>query len=214
VKHGERFSSHAIVDADDNDESPFSSDSTPVGDWRDGLFDCFQLGLCHPLVCLSWWCYPIALGQVLTRLKLDWFGSPTDDKVPREWSAFRVISLVWIAYAAFHYTVGVVSFPYSANGTKSDDPPLWSTVLMGADNGLSVAFSLYTLIVMVRARSYVRAKYSIPERDCAGCEDCCFSYFCHCCVVAQMARHINDYERYPADCCSETGLAAAAPELV
>jgi Cys-rich protein (TIGR01571 family) len=165
-------------------------------------------------VCLSWWCYPIALGQVLTRLELDWFGSPTDDKVPREWSAFRVISLVWIVYAAFHYTVGVVTFPYSANGTKSDDPPLWSTVLMGADNGLSVAFSLYTLIVMVRARSYVRAKYSIPERDCAGCEDCCFSYFCHCCVVAQMARHINDYERHPADCCSETGLAAAAPELV
>jgi Cys-rich protein (TIGR01571 family) len=144
---------------------------------------------------------------------LDWFGSPVENPSANGWSTFKVITALYLVFLLFHYAVALVTQPYGLRG-KEPEETTWSRILDSVDDAVSIVFGLYMLVVVARARGHVRSKYNIPERDCAGCEDCCFSYFCRCCVVAQMARHINDYDRYSADCCSETGVAASAPELV
>ena len=47
----------------------------------------------------------------------------------------------------------------------------------------------------------MREKYGI-RASCCG--DCCATSRTDlgCCVVSQMARHTNDYEAYPVECCS------------
>jgi Cys-rich protein (TIGR01571 family) len=146
---------------------------------------------------------------------LDWFGSPIESPTTGNngWSTFKIITTLYLVYFVFEYTVMFVTIPYSLNGEDPEEPT-WSRMLDAINNAVAIAYAMYLLIVMTRTRAYIRSKYNIPEKDCAGCEDCCFSYFCRCCVVAQMARHINDYDRYSADCCSETGVTASAPELV
>ena len=56
----------------------------PHGHWKDGLCDCLSVGCCHPTVWVSWLCPLVAVGQVNTRLRLDWLGrtvrSPTQVK--------------------------------------------------------------------------------------------------------------------------------------
>jgi hypothetical protein len=48
----------------------------PRGAWRDGLFQCWEHGLFHPVLCIAFWCCsPWLLGQVLTRMKLDACGN-------------------------------------------------------------------------------------------------------------------------------------------
>ena len=83
---------------------------------------------------------------------------------------------------------------------------------------LYFAFFLYFFIAMCRTRQAIRARYKI-EDNCGGCSDCCCTFWCSCCTINQMARHTNDYEAYPVDCCSatcfnKTGLPANAPILV
>merc|ERR1719330_2065941 len=51
-------------------------DGGVTGRWKDDLFDCFKYGPCHASV-LNACCFPlILLGQIMTRLKLDWLGDP------------------------------------------------------------------------------------------------------------------------------------------
>lgn len=75
-------------------------------------------------------------------------------------------------------------------------------------------FTIWSIYALMKTRENVRAKYSIPEEKCQGCEDLCCSVFCSCCVVAQLARHTGDYETYKGSACSETGHAAHTPSIV
>jgi Cys-rich protein (TIGR01571 family) len=237
----------ATVIGEDATASDSSGQNIPIGKWRDGVFDCCDLGCGHAHFWLSWCCFPIALGQVMTRLHLDWLGSPITH--PSSWSTFQILvvsCILWLAmdngmYAItvnFNYNQG--GDPYAYHYTSYDDltddynsayyhnsyhntdnsqytttpVPYWAVVLDGIRRSITYAYGLYLLIVMIRARSYLRSKYAIPEQLCTGCEDCCCSFWCHCCVVAQMARHLNDYEHNEASCCTDTGLHDAEPHII
>jgi Cys-rich protein (TIGR01571 family) len=198
--------------------------SIPVGRWRDGLCDCFQLGICHPQFWMAWCCFPIALGQVMTRLNLNWLGNSMEEH-PSSWPAFKVLLISCIIWLSLDYAFSlfiVVSVPggseeyyyyddqYLSSGVHSSP----YSILSAIRQVMAYAYGLFLLILMIRVRSLVRSKYSIPEQTCTGCEDCCCSFWCHCCVVAQMARHVNDYQHNHASCCSDTGLNKSVPHIV
>jgi Cys-rich protein (TIGR01571 family) len=92
--------------------------------------------------------------------------------------------------------------------------PTWVIVVSAFRYTLAFAFFIFILAVSIRTRAYIRQKYKIPEQSCTGCEDCCCSFWCGCCVVAQMGRHTADYRTYKAGCCTETGLDETAPTVV
>jgi hypothetical protein len=258
------------------------------------------------MLCLACWCFPLALGQILTRMGLNAMG----DEIPRDRraaqaSAFKVVAGVFLLYfvtkrllgAFVHHTYAskvfpTLSFYYSTGGGTSsynwpndyssggdqysnmwpdddmyndseewngwwyDDAMYdysewngddrvnyysydgvvdeyyygdtdfsnlpsevknamyWMWVASCAQDILRFLFWTYMLVLLIRARAYVRRLYSIPEQNCTGCEDCCCSFWLPCCTALQIARHTADYDTHGASCCTETGLPLTAPEVV
>ena len=203
--------------------------SIPVGEWRDGTWNCCRHGCCHPQLCLTIWMTPLALGQILTRLRLDWLASPlpqTKDVKPRQqpelWTAFRVLLLVFIGYqfldTFFYYlTYDYIQGRYDAESGRviyPDEVPGWANAMDALRGALTVAYLLLILCITIRTRAAIRSRYAIPETNCVGCEDLCCSLFCCGCTICQMARHTADYDTYPSSCCTETGLDYASPQIV
>lgn len=184
-----------------------SGDAAPLGVWKDGLCECCKFGPCHPML-LNAICFPqILMAQVLTRLKLDMFANPT---LEQEWRmTFKRILILVVIYFLF---TNIFSCPGPDFGTNEKGEiisteskcPHWQRSLHGI---VSTAFLLYTLIVLMKTRASVRARYEIPEQCCAGgMEDCCCAFWCSCCTVAQLARQTADYDQTRAVCCTDTGL--------
>jgi Cys-rich protein (TIGR01571 family) len=263
VKAGQEFAAQVIDDgfhhkrrSTDNDNMDSSTiknnpHNIPVGHWRDGLFDCFTLGLCHVQCCLTWCCSWCALGQVLTRLNLSWTAAPfidDDDEEDNDYvkqaddgdesstsgrrrnsdtdgtiSAYKIlfiIGLLELLVPSIYTEPGKWTIMFGKEDRYKAAADSTSTLAYASDP-LAMLSSLWNLllfflffVLVMRMRSYVRHRYRIPETICAGCEDCCCAYFCAPCVICQAARHVTDYETYPADCCSETGLPDWAPHVV
>lgn len=215
------------------DERSTNPHRIPRKHWRDHLCDCFSLGCCHPLVCLSFWFTPVALGQLLTRTKLDACGNPLSNKGSFRTTPFKLMLWSMIAYATtdvvlatttsrYHKhgfgwydlnTGGNVSSPSSVWGWE-DGTPAWAKGVEGVRHILGIAYSVWILVVMVRVRQHVMRRSEIKPKCCpsacnGGLESCCVSVFCGCCSVSQMARHTGDYDTYKAACCTENGLSAA-----
>jgi Cys-rich protein (TIGR01571 family) len=183
-------------------------DNFPVGAWRDGVCDCCARGPCHPSCCLSSWCPSLALGQVMTRMRLSWSGDP-DGYRPGGMSPFKIMVILTIFYYFVYMFVSAVSQPFTTVKYGEMPPPIpgWVPLLIGFRSLVGFGLGLYLLIVRIRTRAYIRNKYAIPEMYCSGCDDCCMSFWCGCCTTAQMLRHTADYGANNADCCSETGLS-------
>ena len=179
------------------------SHNIPHGKWRDGLCDCWNLGCCHPQWCLTFWCSPCALGQVLTRLKLNLWSSPKQ-AVGMGWTAFQILFAVQIIYVVVVPLLGAVTGYTFVNDV------------------IFAMMFIFMLIVTLYLRQYVRNKYQIPEQTCCckedgccrGCEDFCCALWCQSCTICQLARHTADYHNYKAGCCTEDGLATGTPSVV
>ena len=202
------------------DEAPTS---TSTGHWRDGLCHCCTLGCCHPSLCCAWCCPQLLMGQVLTRMKLSWLGNPTS-----AWNHTfkRVVMVVVIYFILSSYLspppivmvendddeIGYENDPLSGVAEGDDEYYYYPEWKRQCYNFVSFAFGVYSLVVMIKLRSYIRSQSQIPES--IVCEDCCCVFFCGCCTVAQMARHTANYEEIEetqgicctGTCCSSTGL--------
>ena len=222
VKEGQQF--HANILHNDVDALAMNGANghdIPTGRWRDGLCECFKLGCCHAQCWLTACCAPVALGQVQTRMKFDWSGAPLNGRSPAM-SAFKVMLISFILYNVIDTTMGYVTIPYTTmefneeTGTYSvpENIPSWVAVTDAIHQGLSLLYSVFILVVLIRTRAQIRAQYQIPEESCQGCEDCCCALCCSACTICQMARHTADYSTYSASCCTETGLPLTAPEVV
>jgi Cys-rich protein (TIGR01571 family) len=190
-------------------------DSNPVGAWRDGICDCCIQGACHPSCCISTWCYGLALGQVMTRMHLDWSVDPVRYR-PGGLSPFKIMVILMIFYYAVYTFASAVAQPYTTMSEDKTPPviPGWVALLLGFRSLVGLGTFLYVLIARIRTRAYIRNKYAIPEQYCSGCDDCCLSFWCGCCTTAQMLRHTADYDTYRAECCSDTGISLQAPNVV
>jgi len=221
VKEGEKFKVKGQTVAADQNRS--DTLVIPTGQWRDGVCGCCKYGCIHPMLCNSW-CFPlVAIGQVMTRLRLNFIGSPGDSRrtyittVIMTIFTFVTSTLLLCATMYINHQFGFTRFwPYSK-------PVVLLQIVLHQARHLPALIQLYfgiwyypvvliniicftyALVIGVRTRNYIRNKYKIPS-SCGVCSDFCCIFFCNCCAVSQMGRHTTDYDSYPAACCSKTGL--------
>lgn len=183
----------------------------PTDRWRDNIYDCFKHGLVHPVVCLGLFCFPVPLGQVMTRMDLNWLGDYRDPESQQgvRISSFKVVMLILAIYLFGLY---VTSQNLLEEMMELELPlPMFLPLNMSPWDFL---FWVYCFYMVMKTRSYIRRKYSIPERGCTGFEDCFCAFFCLPLTICQMARHTADYDTYVGAYCSETGLPPNAPTIV
>eukprot|EP00977_Amphora_coffeiformis_P016276 scaffold4976_cov161-Amphora_coffeaeformis.AAC.22 len=210
----------------------FQATVIPVGGWRDGLFDCFSFGLCHPQCCLTFWCTPLALGQLMTRMNLNFIGSPHsttngNSTTPSTISPFTLMLILVIVYVVVDCIVALMIEPY-LNAEEEDEEtgqiytadelymPPWVLRLRAFGQAWEFFYGFFVFVVLFRVRNHVRKRYSIPSSTygCGdGLEDCCCAMLCGPCSVCQMMRHTSDYRHDEAACCTPTGLRMP-PETV
>jgi Cys-rich protein (TIGR01571 family) len=189
----------------------------PTGAWRNGLFSCFAQGVLHPVWCLACWCSPLLLGQVMTRLNLNAAGEAATAKEPRSWSTFGVLASIFAAHFVLIETLlsAIVMIQIHEREAGYHAVPAWAYLLLAVRAICRTTLVVYFFVLSFRTRQVVRERYELPVVACgnATCEDCLVSVACHCCSIAQMARHTADYQTYDAKCCSATGLSDYAPAV-
>jgi len=169
-----------------------------IGYWKDDLCACTRYGLCHPSIINACLIPLVLLGQVMTRLKLDWSAKPAP---AGEWmKTFKIMAYITIIYT--------VLYIFLSPATPDDPAPLFSCI--------SFAYGVFTLVVVTRTRRIVREQNEIPETRCVGCEDFCCAFWCGCCTVSQLARQTADYDVEDACFFTNDGLPPKelAPAIV
>jgi Cys-rich protein (TIGR01571 family) len=193
---------HAIVPAggvkkDQSFKVPFNP-HTPisVGRWKDDIFACTRYGIFHPSFVYACCCPLVLLGQVMTRLKLNWMG---DEAPMEEWTkTFRNLIYVTIIFAVLSTILAPT------------DPSKDSSAL---GNFVNFIYTIYSIMTMMKVQRLVRARNNIPEE--IPYEDCLASTFCGCCTVSQLARQTANYDIEEGDFFSPNGLTTvSAPVLV
>ena len=193
VTAGERFAAVVL-----SNSTPKAS-GIPTGQWRDEWTNCCAYGWCHPQCCLSFWCATCAMGQIMTRLNLDWKADAFKteaDKPSLPWTTFKITFLITTAY---HILTRIFSI----------------TNLWYLDMIISIAFVVYWTIIIGKTRKLVRETYNIPANDCGGegAQDWLCALFCPCCTACHVARHLTDFDATKAECCTDTGLGPNAPPV-
>ena len=144
------------------------------------------------------------MAQVMMRMQLTWLGEP--GPIISTKNTFKVVVVLVVAYIVYSTALEIAS-------EISDVPnvPVFIPVLRIVG---SVLFSIWALWSLCMTRKNARARFSIEEQRCQGCEDVCCAFFCTCCTVAQLARHTGEYETYRGVCCSQTGHPVGTPLVV
>lgn len=128
------------------------------------------------------------MAQLMTRLRLNWCGSPDNEGFVRTFGILVAITFSLLILTVLG--VGVLVWPF---------------------------FLLWILVLGTRVRAILRKYYHIPAhrcfpRTCHGLlEDFCCMLFCSCCATIQMAQQTHDEKQYPYECFSPTGLPTFAP---
>jgi len=186
------------------------SAAVPIGRWREGFCDCFQHGCAEPTCCLAFWCNGMALGQVMTRLKLNAVAEPTANVS----KTFAIVSALWITYSVVNSMVSALT---RTTVQVCDSNGCYNTVAVeynGFSTFLAIVASLlsiYFIYIGTVTRMRMRKAFQIAG-SCFG--DCCAFFWCSCCTVTQMARHTHDNNVHKSSCCSKNGLRKGAPDIV
>jgi hypothetical protein len=201
----------------------------PLGLWKDGLCDFFKYGPCHSSFLLSCLCPLISLGQVYTRLELQWNGTPYNHNYHNDnptTMAFKVMIGITFGYFFLKQVIFYLEMTYH------------SLYL------LNLIYMTLIAILVGRTRRHIREKYDIPGtftqlresndtvarccgngRDdddedgilpvcCGEVEDFCLGFVCYPCVVSQMNRHTAMYDTYEGSLFSSNGLPKHAPTMI
>jgi PLAC8 family len=208
-----------------------------AGAWKDEWWDCFRFGIFHVSLWNACLCPQLLAAQVMTRLKLDWLADPAENDNPRTFNrVLLIVCLYWIVStltAPPSPAVAVLDVVDTGTGEEmqleiDEDPPHQRLLTLVVYHAVTISFSLYTLFIFTKLRHQVRRLDNIAvhpltnscisfpggSRDPienVALEDCCMSFWCGCCSVAQMARQTTDYAQEPAACCSSTGLLIRTP---
>jgi hypothetical protein len=154
-------------------------DSIPTGVWRDSLCDCCKFGPCHPSLLNAWFCRPILIAQILTRMKMTWLGQRTHfrnsntnlndsrTEIDQRWrNTFRNIVFISVLFCV------VVTVLVPAPQLDPADPDAYNALSdsekmkYSINSWLSALFGFYFFYLMVQLRATLRYVYSIPEESC------------------------------------------------
>uniref|UniRef100_A0A7R9ZUE7 Uncharacterized protein n=1 Tax=Pseudo-nitzschia arenysensis TaxID=697910 RepID=A0A7R9ZUE7_9STRA len=72
-----------------------NSPQAPLGTWKTSWYDCLSEGLCHPSLLNAYFFPQILMGQVLTRMKLNWCGYPIGGE------SYKYTTYIWIFLTVF-----------------------------------------------------------------------------------------------------------------
>ena len=230
VSAGQRFAAWILNDNgdyDDNVNLPQHTTTNPSLTWRDGFFQCFRLGIFHPMFCLALWCAPCALGQVMTRVNLDIAGNPRTSNERMFWTPYKFLFAITTGYIVLRGVTETIIdakvdddrndddvFRNSTDASDDDDDdsyPAWAEAIIFFRFLVFLSFAIFTFVLITKTRQYIRRKDNIPAETCGKMEDCCVSVWCPWCTICHMARHTANYDQQGARCCTDTGLTENAP---
>jgi hypothetical protein len=114
----------------------------------------------------------------MQRLKLTWVGGEANHADRSSKETFGIL----VTIAVVHFSVSVIlfwtSFVLLVDASPDSQADIEdSQFLSNLRSILNLAFGIFYVVIMARARCRVRSRYGIPERTCHGCEDCCCAFF-------------------------------------
>jgi Cys-rich protein (TIGR01571 family) len=155
----------------------------------------------------------------MVRMRLNWRGGPTS--ISGVAGTYRIIVILTAVYWSVYIVLtimynGIVTAATPEGTPTADDVtslvmeplPTSAVIISNIRSLLPFAFWVYMIVLLIRTRMAVRAKYAIPDKCCPGCEDVVCAICCGCCTTMQMSRHTAEYDKYASQCCTETGLPA------
>lgn len=148
--------------------------------------------------CLNVMPLPVALGQIMTRVGLDWQARPSNKLVSSLSCTNMTVFLCF--WAAMDLSAALM---FKVRWQRGQDLGIdyYAPIMV-----LNMLFLFHLLKLVKNTRESIRDKYQIPESTCIGCEDCMCATFCMSCTICQMGRHTADFDTYNGNCCSRTGL--------
>jgi Cys-rich protein (TIGR01571 family) len=162
----------------------------------------------------------VAAGQVINRLQFTWTAIPARNAAESA-RAFAILFYITVAHWMMIAVLEISIFTLYPKPEESDEyvpiddypkPEGLLLVIIKFYNLLKWAYFIVIIFIVFSLRKSVRAKFGIPG---SSFEDCCCAFWCNCLVVGQMLRHTTDYEVYPSQLCSSTGLSSkVGPMLV
>ncbi|GLE00838.1 hypothetical protein PINS_up009635 [Pythium insidiosum] len=180
------------------DDSGLAVPALRVGAWDAGIFGCFSSMV--PNCCMVY-CVPcISLAQISQRIGMTKY-STVLLTLGVIWMVELVLQVMFLPRYRWAYSWGDLHDDNSNRRvgfiTVSSTDDVGYAALLGASlltqlttfTGLAIIFVTWTL------RSRIRERFEIPG-SCVN--DCCLSFFCTCCTIAQMATHVKSYK--PGSC--------------
>jgi hypothetical protein len=219
-----------LPSAGDASHTSSMSEFPPSQEWKDHLCDCCIHGPCHPsLFCGC--CFPsLGIAQVFFRIL---------HHRRRKKLLFWSIALFVVAECLLGYWINLKLDQHCLSLQMDDGHAVLNVMSstcaqwMALQTYVSLAFIVFTGVIIAVARHMVRKRYQIkpcirtkhlcPSCCCCCCsntgnpsttnawdeewlEDCCISCCFPSCVSCQLMRQTGNYETYRASCCSYTGL--------
>ncbi|RHY34231.1 hypothetical protein DYB28_013614 [Aphanomyces astaci] len=150
-----------------------------VGRWKADVFGCFTD--CVPNCLMASCCPCVSLAQTVHRIGMYTFTNAL------------------LVFGALYITTSVLSILQSSSMSStvvynrsgwvvySTTSTIWSWI--------SLCVQILSIVLIMVIRKRFRITFQIPGSDC---DDCCCSFFCSCCVMAQMATHAEAYT--PHEC--------------
>jgi hypothetical protein len=142
-------------------------------------------------------------------MKMTWLANPAAASKSTLRSTFRKIMVCLVVFSVYDAFMAppLIQFAVDEKGEltiqQNEMYPFWHQVCYVL---LSLPMTIYGLIIVVKLRAAIRAKYGIPTGRLGRLEDVCCVCCCNCCVLSQMARQTADYDEEPAACCSPNGM--------
>ena len=164
-----------------------AEDTIPTGVWRDSLCDCCRFGPCHPSLCIAWFCRPILIGQILTRMQMTWLGQRThfshtnnlnDSRVESDdrWrNTFRNIIILSLVFFVLVTVVCPTPEFDPADPNSFNELSVSEKRMYWINSSLSALYGFYIFYLIVQLRATLRHVYSIPEENCLCWYACCGS---------------------------------------
>ena len=179
----------------------------------------------------------MAGGQVIRRLQFTWRGTPSPNAAASA-RAFDIIFYItvfhWFMFGFLYLAIWLLDPEAYDEPTRDcldaykqyehdyeklkelypeciDEPEGLLLAIIIMFQIFKWIYAVITIWLLYSLRRSVRTKYAIPGTPH---EDCCWSFWCPCLVAGQLLRHTTDYDVYPSQLCTDTGLPANAPAIV
>jgi len=186
--------------------APFNEESrrnAKTEEWSDGICSWSSHFLS---CCVASFCPMVLMGQVMTRMQLTMFATTSSNPSP---DTCRNVTGLLLGLTILGF---VLTLAFAKAETKVETKIVngrierygkaekaFGNELLNLPTNLAL---LLLLVFVFKTRGIVRQRYNIAG---SWLGDCCISWWCTCCAVAQLARQTSEYEVNTGDFLSNTG---------